>query len=488
MDTQDGTSGIETELTERRVCSECVGEKFLRARIVKIGDQGKCFYCGQEGRTFSVDEMADEIESAFDEHYYQTGTEPSALEYAMTRDSPHGWFRDGEPVIEVVGSVAEIDEAPARDICEVLADRHYDMEAAKMGEECPFDSDSYYAERDTDDREYSEQWRFFENSLKSEARFFSRTAEATLAALFESLHEHRTSDGKPVIVQAGPGTMIHALFRARVFQSDEKLEAALKRPDLEIGPPPSVLAPAGRMNARGISVFYGATALEIAVAEVRPPVGSRVAVGKFEIIRSVSLLDVEALRSVTVSGSIFDREFDRSLKRAKFLERLSHRLTMPVMPDDEPFDYLATQAVADFLATVAEPPIDGIIYPSVQSAEGQFNIVLFQKAARVEMFDLPKGVEIDAQLYQWTDEGREPDYWVSEQVPAADATKEDNALDGAGFAFIGPDDSNREFDGREVTLRLDAESLQVRHVEKFDIKTVGFPVHRHRSKKREYKF
>ena len=35
------------------------------------------------------------------------------------------------------------------------------------------------------------------------------------------------------------------------------------------------------------------------------------------------------------------------------------------MPDDEPFEYLVTQAIADYLA--AEQAIDGIIYPSAQT-------------------------------------------------------------------------------------------------------------------------
>ena len=39
------------------------------------------------------------------------------------------------------------------------------------------------------------------------------------------------------------------------------------------------------------------------------------------------------------------------------------------MPDDEAFDYLATQAIADFLATENEPRLDGIIFQSAQSKE-----------------------------------------------------------------------------------------------------------------------
>ena len=60
--------------------------------------------------------------------------------------------------------------------------------------------------------------------------------------------------------------------------------------------------------------------------------------------------------SLNMGGSVFDRTYLPRLQRAKFLKWLSRRITMPVMPDDERFEYLATQAVADFLATNANPP------------------------------------------------------------------------------------------------------------------------------------
>ncbi|MGO8405374.1 RES family NAD+ phosphorylase [Rhizobium ruizarguesonis] len=49
------------------------------------------------------------------------------------------------------------------------------------------------------------------------------------------------------------------------------------------------------------------------------------------------------------------------------------------MPDDQEFDYLPTQAVADFLATETVTPLDGIIFPSVQVAGGKQNVVLFTR-------------------------------------------------------------------------------------------------------------
>src|SRR5438046_89728 len=106
----------------------------------------------------------------------------------------------------------------------------------------------------------------------------------------------------------------------------------------------------------------------------------------------------------------------RTVGKIKFLEWLSKRITMPVMPDDEAYDYLPTQAIADFLATTANPLLHGIIYPSVQGAKGKLNIVLFHKAARVQPFEIPRGTKISVSSYHWTDDGPETEYWVGEQV------------------------------------------------------------------------
>ena len=285
-----------------------------------------------------------------------------------------------------------------------------------MGEETEFADESYYEEIQVSDGAWQEEWRSFESALKTEARFFSRSAASHLASVFDRIDDLCTHDGRPLVVDAGPGTDFHTLFRARVFQSDDKLEVALGRPDQHLGPPPAFLATAGRMNARGISVFYGADDPTAAIAEVRPPVGSQVAVAQFQIIRKLRLLDLTALQDVRVSGSIFDLGFAARLERAQFLRSLSKRITQPVMPDDEPFEYLATQAIADFLATESSSPIDGILFPSVQVKRNVLNIVLFHKSARVEAMDIPKGAEITARTGQFGEDGWEHDYSVIEEV------------------------------------------------------------------------
>jgi hypothetical protein len=104
------------------------------------------------------------------------------------------------------------------------------------------------------------------------------------------------------------------------------------------------------MNARGISVFYGATSADTAVAEVRPPVGSHVVVGQFTISRPLRLLDLNALAEI-VPGKVrsyFDPTTTDVVARHDFLRSLCNQLVMPVMPEFEDDGYLITQLVADF--------------------------------------------------------------------------------------------------------------------------------------------
>src|ERR1700750_901995 len=251
-------------------------------------------------------------------------------------------------------------------------------------------------------------WRSFENSLKTEARCCSQTAVNYLTSIFDGIGELQTRNGRSLVVDAGPGTDFHILYRARVFQSDDQLEAALGRPDIHLGSPPASLAVAGPMNARCISVFSGQSNQKAAIAEVRPPVGSQIAVAQFEIIRKLRLLDLTGLSDVRVAGSI--------VEGACFLRSLRRPLTRSVMPEDDPFEYLVTQAIADFLATEASVPIDGIILPSVHAA-GVLNVVLFHKAARVEAMNVPEGTEISASTGRWAEDGWVDDYEVVERVP-----------------------------------------------------------------------
>lgn len=228
----------------KKVCNQCVGEQFLSARIRRDGMIATCSYCSNhEEPAFSIGEMADRVALAFEQHYVRTSTQPSSMQYAMLADkeSAYSWDRDGVPVDEAIADAASIDQPIAMDIREVLADRFGDWDAAMAGQETEFDGESYYQRKSAGSGRWASEWDDFERSLKTEARFFSRSAMAHLAELFESIDTLKTRNGAPVLVEAGPGFPIASLYRARSFPRYSDIHAALARPDLHLGPPPQQL-------------------------------------------------------------------------------------------------------------------------------------------------------------------------------------------------------------------------------------------------------
>ena len=473
----------EDDLEDKALCCRCVGDAYLSAEIRGQGRIRTCSYCGRSDRSYLIGALADRVETVFEEHYVRTLDQPNSWQQTLLsdRDSEYDWERDGEPVVEAIRNSAEFPDDAAADIQSLLEDRHYDFDAAAMGEETEFSSDSHYEERSTDDGEWQAEWERFERSLKIEARFFSRVALDHLTSVFENIGEFETRDARPLILDAGPLTDLDTLYRARVFQSAGPLEEALCRPDLHLGAPPARLAAAGRMNARGISVFYGATSADVAVAEVRPPVGARVAVARFRIIRPIRLLDLTALPAVSSRGSVYDPTLGRRLARSMFLRSLGERMTRPIMPDDEAFDYLPTQAIADFLATESGDPLDGIIFPSAQAADGSRNVVLFHKAARTEAMAIANGTVIEAQSGRMYEEGWVVEYEVVEETPPAGAGQ--GGL--AAVAWARRHGAPADPDVRPATLRVVPDGVVVRHVQTVQYATAEHEVRRRRRQRVE---
>ncbi|MBU0730400.1 MAG: RES family NAD+ phosphorylase [Proteobacteria bacterium] len=465
------------ELREQKICCDCVGEDFLGDQISNTGKNATCSYCAEKEKCISVEELSERIETAFDQHYYRTSDQPTPLQYSMLsdRESNYEWYREGQEVVMAIMDAASIPEKAASDIQKILEEKYDDFDSAAMGEETEFSPDSHYEESGVDGGRWWADWEEFQRSLKTESRFFNRSASSLLEEVFNGIDSMRTQGGRALIVDAGPDTEFTEVYRARSFQLNERLVESLGRPDMHLGSPPSTEARAGRMNADGISVFYGSNNPETALAEIRPPVGCQVAVARFSFIQQIRLLDLTALSNVTTTGSIFDPTYIDLLEQTMFLRNLSSLITIPVMPDHETLEYLATQAIADFLATENAPLLDGILFPSVQTPDEGLNFVLFHKAARVETIELPPGTRVDVDLGQIYEEGWEREYSVSEAVPP----QKDEPKKG-GFLDFDDEDFSLQSDLRPPTLKIDLGSVHIHLVKSVNYETKKYPVTRHR--------
>ncbi len=446
---------------DKRLCIQCIGDEFLAAEVLRTGQPAVCGYCGKTDKTETISELADRFHGVFEEHYERAGEV--------------GWENErGDPVDYLIADIGRLPEAAASDIQEVMAERHEDRGLSEMGDKSPYDAELTYVESNVDTREFEEAWENLEADLRSRHRFFSREAEEVFSRVFADLHTQKTWEGRPVIRTVGPGSDITALYRARAFQSEARFDEAMIDPEQYVGTPASIYAQAGRMNPKGVPFFYGATKEKLALTEVRPPVASKLLVGRFDLQRELHVLDVEALENVLERGSLFDPGFSQRLARAKFLGRLARRIRMPVLPDDEATDYLITQVMADFLAMRMAPEIHGVIYGSAQGTTDAFNVALFNASSRVRAAEVVKNASYEVR-YSGNDEEIDACV-VTTTINPSPPEPPKPAGRGVIFEYVPPDPAASDL--RPETLVLDRGSLRLHRVKEICVDTDTLSIYR----------
>jgi hypothetical protein len=476
------------------VCAVCIGESYLQTQIMQEGKIGQCDCCQSEDNpTVPLDELAQQIHSVLEDHYRMTSPDPEGVDFLASKEGY--WEQPGEPVTVAIMNLIDSSEELAEAVREYLSDQYDPHGKHALVDPCPYAEDSQYEERPIDTYEYQESWDSFRQEILSRARFFNQTAKFALEHLFQGVAQLSTHEGDSVVRILNSEDSI---FRGRLANSFEALEEIIKSAPESMGAPPSRHASAGRMNAEGISVFYGATDIDTCIAEIRAPVGGYVVVGRFELLNELRLLDLAKLRAVFLSGSLFDHEHTESLSRVQFLKQLESELTQPVVPGSESRDYLPTQVVAEYLADHPEMQLDGIMFASsqVSSEEGADasqrkgkNVVLFSTACGLRSDEVPDGTEINVHHYLGDPEDPDPTIFIQTTVPD---TSEDLDCAPAVNTEFGSWDLNYvpalAEDTLEPRLRLDMEGIEVKRVEGVCYQTFDFGVYLHQSVKDDSDF
>ena len=98
------------ELKSKRICSECFGEAYLSNLTDTLGSLAKCDYCGSTEQTFSINEMADQIETAFGHQFERTYDQPTDLEWIMQKETEYERSCKGDSTVDAIGQAAIIDQ------------------------------------------------------------------------------------------------------------------------------------------------------------------------------------------------------------------------------------------------------------------------------------------------------------------------------------------------------------------------------------------
>lgn len=446
---------------EKRICGACVNDEFLKQVIAQSPTNTlACNYCGEVAPTIDMGGLADYCDKAIDEFYEVSSLCDAVMIFERTPE--------GDELPSVLENLLGAPDEAITDLVELLGEWWFDRSSM----ENRYGDDPWFVEKTSFADPMSEAWTQMESSLRNEARYINPEAAKMLESVFGPILDDRTHQGKDVVVECGPGCKIDKLFRARVFQTYGALKKALSHPERHIGPPPPGIGAAGRMNAKGVSVFYGATDPEIAQSEVRPMVGCHIVIGEFMVIRKLRLLDLEQLGEISLrpTSSPFDPATVAEASRRDFLKILSQKMVMTVMPELEEQSYLITQAIADFLATHPKLKLDGILFPSAQKSMSNKpvagrNVILFNKASSVlnseENFDREASVD----LWESDEDGTRfvPQVWATlrpkeEQI---------NLPFWAAPATTTP------------TLEFNCKSIEVREIREIEYRSYSHPVDFH---------
>lgn len=392
------------------ICADCVGEPYLQRLVQDAAtSESPCEYCDGDAPAadlWMVAHLCDEVLDKFFEESSQT----MAVVHFDRKPA-------GNDLQTTISDLTGLPPKAVDDVVELLASVWYDADSA---ESRYGDDDPWFVRKSSMAEPLGHAWREMEESLRSDVRYFNPKAMELLDTIFGELSNDRDKEGEPVVMEAGPGTSLKTLYRGRVFQTEDALAAALRWPERLLGSPVAGIGAAGRMNGQGQPVFYGATTPEVCIAEVRPPVGSRIALAAFDVIRPLRLLDLRRLATVELrpDASLFDAATRSAAQRRDFLRTLGDRLSAPVVPELQDRDYLVTQAVADYLAAHRTLNVDGIIFPSAQSRRPEEppagdNIVLFRKACDVSEAD-GGGATAEIALWEYEEDG--PGRWFRPSI------------------------------------------------------------------------
>lgn len=356
---------------DKAICCECVEDFYLKKIIQDECEPIECSVCGEaENNAIAVEDLGKLMEPIMRKHFEQGR---SVKQFG--NNDEEWWEQRGDPISycvqEVLGQYFKFEDEIVDAV--IAADDYWPGD----GGEAYWDDTSMYESSRIRLGHYFAEWEYTLAELKHGRRFFSPAAQTLFTKLFDGVERLKARSGRkllPVVRTLPTGTK---LFRARVCNSRTELKEILADPLKHVGPPPRESARAGRMNADGVVVFYSARDELTCLAEMRPALGNDVMAIMLETTLPLRVLDFSRLDQARGGEklSYFQPDYAEQIERRAFLRRLHSLISQPIVPGHEA-DYLITQTMAEYLAHVHKQPFDGILFASVQRANGT-NVVLF---------------------------------------------------------------------------------------------------------------
>lgn len=416
---------------DRGICHICIDDDYLGAELFQRDQLVACSECHGEVAGITLKELGQRLERHL-RQFYTIGNEYRAFDGS---DDYRGRIAHaGESLSDIIQErLGKCFSAHGEIVNAVMATDEGDPFEGRPG--YWDDEQNYQYQLIIDRPDELPSWHQTKEEIQHGRRFFSPAAKSMFDNLFKEIDKiNALSDRgpEPVCYELPANSQ---LFRARVVDSENAEAAILAAPAAQVGPPPSSMARSGRMNAEGISVLYASKDRGTCIAEMRPAIGSTLAVIQLTTQRSLRILDFRALERALGRTSVFDPDYAQKQIRLGALKQLHEWITAPVVPGREA-DYLITQTMAEYLAHVFERPFDGILFRSAQDSSG-LNVVLFSR-----------GIPFDGDLNDRFGVAYVEDSLSFVRIESLDVSfVEMSIARHAGNTYLLDPESKREFDG-----------------------------------------
>jgi len=258
------------------------------------------------------------------------------------------------------------------DDCSVLAE--FIVENKSFDEFNHFESSVYREWKDRcffendEENEYSlSKWQKFCENVKHKARYFDHE-EFSVSKTLEDFNDF--------FEQIILSDLDNTIYRARKIYADKDRKDIDTDPNEELGSVPIKYAKNNRFSPIGISYGYFAFEKNTVLKEIRSTVNDEVAIGQFDLINNLKIIDFRSKTMNEKSLNYFDDDFNEKFYCiGHFIKEFISDISKPISDDKQLLEYIPTQIMSEYIWSKG---YDGFLFDSSVNSGG-INLVLFEK-------------------------------------------------------------------------------------------------------------
>lgn len=351
------------KIGDKFVCEDCFGDDAIKEFIRQNAEVKYCDYCGQNSEDSDVYAVPiDKVMNVIIEGIEQEWADPNEDGVSwISREG--GWQSTVYKTSELFDNFLEdelgIDGGDLLDdIAESIGDKQWCQKDHLLLP--PGHAMMYGWERFSDAVKYVTRYMFFDFSEVDKS--YGNPDEIHPSKILMMIGESVLEAGLIRTIPKG-----ERFFRAREHEESEIFKSAC-----DLGPPPREKTRSNRMSPMGISMFYGSSDSETAIAEIHKN-ENVITIGAFDTVKDLIVLDLQNIPSYP---SLFDNNSRHLRGLFRFLQHFVGDVSRPVEWDGkEHIEYIPTQIVTEYFRhqfrTIDGQHLHGILYPSSRHEGGK---------------------------------------------------------------------------------------------------------------------